>query len=142
MSLWSKVKHGGTRCALADDNNDDGSSEKHVGWSKFFDGNVHSTSVEKKSSCHAIPPDSCVSALRDNHASASQCSSQGLLWKEVFDNDFIRQLSEMKFFVVDALAKQVIFFITHYCDLICIVTQCCSIFVLAISQSLNSTEST
>ena len=64
-------------------------------WAKFFDGNLCSTSIEKKSSYCAMSPDSCVLALHNGHVSALQCSLQGLLEKEVFDNDVVQQLSEM-----------------------------------------------
>ena len=79
VSLWSKVKHGETCCAPDNNDNDDGSSKNHIGWEKFFDGNACSTSIEKKSSCHAMSTDSCVSALRNVHVSALQCSLPGLL---------------------------------------------------------------
>ena len=95
VTLWSKVKHGGMCCAPDDNNDDDGSSEIHVGWEKFVDGNLCSTLIEKKSSYHYASPDSCVLALHNGHTSALQCSLQGLLEKEVFDNDVVQQLSEM-----------------------------------------------
>ena len=98
--LWLKAKHNGIY--YTPDKKED-VSENHMGWSTFFDSNVYSTSIEieKKSGYYAISPDSCVLALYDGHLSALQCSLDGLLEKEVFDKNVLRQLKELQFDVVD-----------------------------------------